>query len=334
MKMRNMAANMFSILIVAGVAGLAVLGYAREQIKAPGPLEAPVEIQVAKGARMSQVSKDLAAKGAISSDFLFRLAARYSGKDRSLKFGDYEIPPKATMEDILALLATGGNVRYRVTIPEGMTVAMAVDRLLAEERLSGEIKDLPREGTLFPDTWDYVRGEDRNAVISRMQAKMNRVLDEAWETRDPDLPLESKEDLLILASIIEKETRPQEHGKVASVFINRLRRGMRLQTDPTVIYGITEGRAPLGRGLTRTELRQKTPYNTYVIDGLPPTAIANPGEASIRAAAQPESTPYLYFVADGTGGHAFAETLEEHNKNVAVWRRIERERQENATTNE
>lgn len=334
MKMRNMAANMFSVLIVAGVVGLGVLGVARQQITAPGSHLEPIEFQVAKGAKMVEVAENLAKSGAVSSALMFRLAARYSGKERAIKFGDYEIPAKANMEEILALLASGGNVQYRVTIPEGMTSAMAVARLMAEEKLTGKIDVLPPEGSLFPDTWQFQRGEDRNAVIARMQAKMISVLDEAWENRDPDTPLKSKAELLILASIIEKETRPAEHGSVASVFINRLRRGMRLQTDPTVIYGITAGEAPLGRGLTRSELRKKTPYNTYLIDGLPPTAIANPGEASIRAAAQPDETPYLYFVADGTGGHAFAETLQEHNRNVAEWRRIERERKETGTANE
>lgn len=334
MKMRNMAANMFSVLIVAGVVGLGVLGVARQQITAPGPHEEPVEFQVAKGAKMVEVADNLAKSGVVSSAMMFRLAARYSGKERSIKFGDYEIPAKANMEEILELLASGGNVQYRVTIPEGMTAAMAVARLMAEEKLTGTIEVAPPEGSLFPDTWQFQRGEDRNAVIARMQAKMIRVLDDAWENRDPDSPLKTKAELLILASIIEKETRPAEHGTVASVFINRLRRGMRLQTDPTVIYGLTGGEAPLGRGLTRSELRKKTPYNTYLIDGLPPTAIANPGEASIRAAAQPDETPYLYFVADGTGGHAFAETLQEHNRNVAAWRRIERERKEAGNANE
>ncbi len=334
MKMRNMAANTFSVLIVCGIVGLAVLGVARERIKAPGPHDEAVEIQIARGARLGQVSEQLETKGAINSEFLFRLAARYSGKDRQLKFGDYRIPPGANMEEILALLSSGSNVRHRITIPEGMSVAMAIDRLAAEKKLSGEISVLPPEGSLFPDTWEFQRGEDRNDVIARMQKRMTQILDEAWANRDPDTPLRSRQELLILASIIEKETRPEEHGKVASVFINRLRRRMRLQTDPTVIYGITEGKEPLGRGLTRSELRKRTPYNTYVINGLPPTAICNPSEASIRAAARPEETPYLYFVADGTGGHAFAETLREHNRNVAAWRRIEQERRENRSDND
>ena len=326
MKTRNLAANMFSILIVVGLVILGVLGVARERISAPGPASEPVFFQVAQGAKFANVADELEDAGAIRRAFLFRLAARYSGKDRRLKYGEYEIPARASMEEILDLLSTGGNVRHFVTIPEGMSVAMAVDRLMAEEKLTGEVSELPPEGSLFPATWDFQRGEDRDAVIKRMQAKMNAVLDDAWENRDSDLPLSSKEELLILASIIEKETRPQEHGKVASVFVNRLRQGMRLQTDPTVIYGITKGTESLGRGLRRSELNRATPYNTYVIDGLPPTPICNPSEASIRAAANPDSTPYLFFVADGTGGHAFAETLSEHNRNVEAWRRIERER--------
>ena len=325
MKTRNLAANMFSILIVVGIVILGVLGVARERISAPGPSPDPVALQVERGAKFADVAEELQEKGAIRQAFLFRLAARYSGKDRDLKFGDYEIPARASMQEILELLSTGGNVRHFVTIPEGMTVAMAVERLMAEEKLTGEISELPPEGSLFPETWDFQRGEDRSAVLARMQKRMQTILDEAWENRDPGTPLRSKEELLILASIIEKETRPQEHGKVASVFINRLERGMKLQTDPTVIYGITKGKESLGRGLRRSELNRETPYNTYIIEGLPPTPICNPSEASIRAAANPDETDYLYFVADGTGGHAFAETLDEHNRNVAEWRRIERE---------
>ncbi len=330
MKTRNLAANMFSVLIVLGILVLAMIGVAQSQISAPGPAAETVQIAVAKGARMADVAVELEEKGAITRAFMFRLAARYSGKDRQLKFGEYEIPAKASIEEILDLLSTGGNVRHFVTIPEGLSVAMAIDRLMAEEKLTGDLAELPPEGSLFPDTWDFQRGEKREDVIKRMQAKMERVLEDAWVNRDPNTPLKSKEELLVLASIIEKETRPNEHGRVASVFINRLNLGMKLQTDPTVIYGITKGKAPLGRGLRRSELKRETPYNTYVINGLPPTPISIPSEASIRAAAKPESTEFLYFVADGTGGHAFASTLDEHNRNVAVWRRIERERKEKA----
>ncbi|MEM7211949.1 MAG: endolytic transglycosylase MltG [Pseudomonadota bacterium] len=324
--MRNIAANVMSILIVLGIVLIGVIGLARERIVANGPATEPIRYSVAKGARFDSVAEDLAEAGAVDNLMLFRLAGRYSGKASQLKFGEYEIAPGSSMEDVLTLLAKGGNVNYTVTVPPGMSVAMAVDRINALEPLAGEISQMPPEGSLFPDTWAYQRGGSKQAVIERMQSRMVEVLDEVWASRAPDNPLESKEQLLILASIIEKETTPKEHRKVASVFINRLNKGMRLQTDPTVIYGITLGQRSLGRGLRRSELNAKTPYNTYIIQGLPPTPIANPSRESLEAAAKPDTTPYLYFVADGTGGHAFAESLEAHNRNVAVWRRIERER--------
>ncbi|MGD1925819.1 MAG: endolytic transglycosylase MltG [Paracoccaceae bacterium] len=329
MKMRNIAANMMTILIVGGIVLTGVIGLARQQVTSPGPLTEPLRYSVERGARFDAVAEELAEQGVVENLMLFRLAGRYGGQANQLKFGEYEFAAGASMQDVLDRLAKGGNVNYSVTIPPGMTVSMAIDRLNSLEPLKGEITQLPPEGSLFPDTWAYQRGGTRAAVIERMQTKMREAVDEVWETRAPDNPLETKEQLVILASIIEKETTPREHKKVASVFINRLNKGMKLQTDPTVIYGITLGQAPLGRGLRRSELAAPTPYNTYVIQGLPPTPIANPSRESLEAAANPVETPYLYFVADGTGGHAFAETLSEHNRNVAVWRRIERERQAN-----
>lgn len=333
--MRNIAANVLTILIVLGLVALGGLSIARDSVTRAGPLTEEVVVQVPRGASVREISDLLAESGALpdrvmggalSGAQMFRLAANYSGQAQNLKFGEYAFEPGTSIEDLVAMLSQGGNVQHTVTIPEGMTVSQAIDRINAAELLTGEIKEIPAEGSLFPDTWAYERGASRQDVLDRMQARMTEALDEAWSAREPDLPLESKEELLILASIIEKETRPAEHGKVASVFINRIRRGMKLQTDPTVIYGITLGQAPLGRGLRRSELRAKTPYNTYVIPGLPPTPIANPSRESLMAAAQPDETPYLYFVADGTGGHAFATNLDDHNRNVAQWRRIERER--------
>jgi UPF0755 protein len=231
------------------------------------------------------------------------------------------------MEAILRQLNEGGNVVRQVIVPEGLTSWQVVELLNARDDLGGEIAEVPPEGALAPAGYDYQRGEQRQVLIDRMMARQEAILAEAWEGRAPDLPLASPEELLILASIVEKETGvAEERGVVAAVFVNRLRRGMRLQTDPTVIYGITGGRETLGRGLRASELAAATPYNTYVIPALPPTPIANPGRDAIFAAANPESSEYLYFVADGTGGHAFARTLEEHNANVAVWRRIEAER--------
>ncbi|NEK22004.1 endolytic transglycosylase MltG [Sulfitobacter sp. JBTF-M27] len=226
------------------------------------------------------------------------------------------------------------DTRYRIALAEGVTSWQVVESLKAMDVLEGDAGDVPPEGALAPDSYEVRPGDDRAAVIARMREAQERLVAEAWEARDPDLPIKSPEDLLTLASIVEKETGvAEERGQVASVFVNRLNQGMRLQTDPTVIYGITKGQGVLGRGLRRSELRAETPWNTYVIAGLPPTPIANPGRASLMAAAQPDETDYIFFVADGTGGHAFAVTLAEHNENVARWRQIEAERGAEAAGN-
>lgn len=220
-----------------------------------------------------------------------------------------------------------GDARYRIALAEGVTSWQVVEALKGVDVLQGALPSVPAEGALAPDSYEVAPGEGRATVIERMMAAQEDMLAQAWAARDPDLPLNSPEELLTLASIVEKETGvAEERRQVASVFVNRLNQGMRLQTDPTVIYGITKGEGILGRGLRRSELRAETPWNTYVIPALPPTPIANPGRASLMAAAQPDTTPYIFFVADGTGGHAFATTLAEHNENVARWRVIEAER--------
>ncbi|KAF0677408.1 endolytic transglycosylase MltG [Profundibacterium mesophilum] len=218
------------------------------------------------------------------------------------------------------------DTRFRVALAEGATSWQIAQALEAAEFLSGEIADVPPEGMLAPDSYEVAAGADRQELVDRMIERQEARLAQAWANRADDLPIDTPEEALILASIVEKETgQPEERDQVASVFVNRLRKGMRLQTDPTVIYGVTEGKGVLGRGLRRSELDRVTPYNTYQIDGLPPGPIANPGLASLQAALNPASTPLLYFVADGTGGHAFAETLAEHNANVARWRAIEQQ---------
>jgi UPF0755 protein len=219
------------------------------------------------------------------------------------------------------------DTRYRIAMAEGVTSWQVVEALKSMDVLEGAVEEVPPEGSLAPDSYEVRPGDTRADVLAQMEAAQERLLADAWAARVPDSPVETPEELLILASIIEKETGvPEERGQVASVFVNRLNQGMRLQTDPTVIYGVTEGKGVLGRGLRASELRKATPWNTYVIEGLPPTPIANPGRASLLAAAQPEETDYVFFVADGTGGHAFAQTLDEHNRNVAKWRQIEAER--------
>jgi UPF0755 protein len=219
------------------------------------------------------------------------------------------------------------DVRYRVAVAEGATSWQVVDSLRALDVLEGEIAEVPAEGSLAPDSYEVVPGGQRSEVLARMQAAQELILAEAWENRDTDVPLKSPEEALVLASLIEKETGvAEERRQVSSVFTNRLRQGIKLQTDPAVIYGITRGEGVLGRGLRQSELRRATPFNTYVIPALPPTPIANPGRLAIEAALNPDDTPYIFFVADGTGGHAFAVTIQEHNANVAKWRKIEAER--------
>jgi UPF0755 protein len=256
----------------------------------------------------------------------YRVRERVPGQAEAVEVATFA-PGEPVPEAYAALVERGVPITWRVAVAPGLTSWEVVEGLKGADFLSGEIPELPAEGMLGPDTFEVARGADRAELVARMAQVQQRRLAEAWAARQPELPIETPEEALILASIIEKETAlAEERGTVAGVFVNRLRRGMRLQTDPTVIYGITEGRGALGRGIRASELRAATPWNTYVIDGLPPTPIANPSAASIRAAVDPEETSYVFFVADGTGGHAFAETLDEHNRNVAVWRRIEAER--------
>ncbi|WP_299206634.1 endolytic transglycosylase MltG [uncultured Tateyamaria sp.] len=235
--------------------------------------------------------------------------------------GEEEVP------EIYTEVRAAQDTRYRVALAEGVTSWQVVDALRNMDVLDGEVAEIPPEGALAPDSYEVRSGDNRADILTQMAEQQELWVSAAWESRDDALPLESPEELLTLASIIEKETGvAEERRQVASVFVNRLNRGMRLQTDPTVIYGITKGQGVLGRGLRRSELRAATPWNTYVIQGLPPTPIANPGRESLMAAAQPDATNFVFFVADGTGGHAFAETLDEHNRNVARWREIEAER--------
>ncbi|MEM1273880.1 MAG: endolytic transglycosylase MltG [Pseudomonadota bacterium] len=381
---RDIAANGFTIVIALAIAIAILAGWTRNQVVGPGPLTEAVFFDIASGATLNEVSEDLEAAGAVSSGLLFRLNARYQERAQDLRFGTYEIPPSATMEDVLDILTSGGasvvryqatyvlrnagtgelrlrervpgsgevvelatfayedgipevyddlvaagGVNYRVVVPEGLTSWQIVEALNQADFLSGEIAELPAEGTLAPDTYDVSRGASRMALLAEMADAQAATLAAAWSSRADNLPIGTPQEALILASIIEKETGVSgERGLVASVFVNRLNQGMRLQTDPTVIYGVTEGRGILGRGLRRSELDAFTPWNTYQIDGLPPTPIANPGAASIAAALNPDDSPFIFFVADGTGGHAFAETLAEHNENVARWRQIEAERQD------
>jgi len=323
--MRNMAANTISILIVTGIVVLVTIGAAKREFSEPGPLRQEVIVVLPRGAALKDTSRLLALHGAIENEFLFRLGARYRREDRAIRYGEYLIPAGASMAEVLALLVSGETIEHKVTVAEGLTSYQIVEILRASKILTGEIAEVPPEGSLAPDTYFVQRNQSRSEVLARMAEAQAAVLAQAWEQRADGLPLAGPEEVLVLASIVEKETGvAHERGRVASVFLNRLKRGIRLQSDPTVVYGITGGRGPLGRGLRRSELDRATPYNTYLIDGLPPTPIAAPGRDAIMAVVNPEETDFLYFVADGTGGHVFATTLQQHNRNVAAWRRIER----------
>jgi len=321
---RHIASNAITLLIIAMTLVGGVIAWGAAEMKAPGKFSQDVVFEVKAGDRLKGVSERLLAEGIISNGVIFRIAARNAGDDQKLKFGEYKIPAYASMTEVLGIVTSGKALTYQVTIPEGLTSFQVVLLLKDQPYLTGDVKETPPEGSLAPDTYSISKGDSVASVIRRMTLAQHRILTDAWALRAEGLPLKTPDEALTLASIVEKETAvPAERPIVASVFINRLNRGMRLQTDPTVIYGVTGGKGNLGRGLRQSELRKKTPWNTYVIAGLPETPIANPGKASIEAVLNPATTNYVFFVADGTGGHVFSQTIGEHNKNVAKWRKIE-----------
>ncbi|OUS13036.1 aminodeoxychorismate lyase [Rhodospirillales bacterium 47_12_T64] len=300
-----------------------VLYYGQQTFLAVGPLKEEVAVVIPRGAGLEQISSILKSEGVISDSLIFQLGARYSKRARNLKAGEFLFPATVSMDEVLKILEKGKTVSYSVTIPEGKTSFEIVDILRHDKDLSGEVLIIPKEGSLLPETYQFVRGDSRQSIVDRMQNALTENMNELWGDRQEGLPLKSIEEALILASIVEKETGiASERPLVAGVFINRLNRKMRLQSDPTVSYGITMGQAPLGRSLSRKDLKAPTPYNTYTIDRLPPGPITNVGRSALEAVTQPAKTKYLYFVADGTGGHSFAKNLKEHNKNVRMWRSI------------
>jgi UPF0755 protein len=289
----------------------------------PGDQGQPTTVILARGRGVPGIARALDRAGVIRSKAIFVLAAKLAGG--SLKAGEYAIASRESMAAIIADLKAGRVVRHFVTVPEGWTSAMAAQAVNASPVLTG-FAPTPPEGAILPETYEVQRGDDRARVMARMQQAQDKLVEQLWATRKPGLPFASPEQAVILASIVEKETGvPAERPRIAAVFENRLKSGMRLESDPTVIYGVSRG-APLGRGLTLSELAAETPYNTYRIAGLPPTPIANPGRAALAAVLDPPDSNELYFVANGTGGHEFASTYEAHQKNVARWRQIERER--------
>lgn len=305
--------------------GLLYGWYQFEKAGPPAPFGNETVVLFERGTSVSAMAARLEQAGVIDDALLFKLGARVSGVAGDMKAGEYAIPSGASMADIMDLLVQGKSIQHKITVAEGLSVAQVFDLVREHKALSGEITKGVPEGLLLPETYLFHRGEDRDILIARMVKAKKDLVKQLWPLRADDLPIDTPMEAVILASIVEKETGvAEERPMVASVFVNRLRKGIRLQSDPTIIYGITKGR-PLGRRIRRSELNAKTPYNTYQVSGLPPTAIANPGRASLEAVLNPPESDYYYFVADGTGGHAFARTLAEHNRNVAKWRRFQRE---------
>jgi len=320
------------LLVMLLVAGSAI--FLQSRVDAPGPLVQSKAVTIPKGDSTHEIAARLERDGFVSDRRLFvagYLLSKMSGwgegsRSVQLKAGDYMIPQAASVRQVIDILSEGKTITYKVTIPEGLTSEQIVERLKADNSLSGDIAEVPPEGSLLPETFIVQRGASRQSVIEKMQVESRRLSEKMWDQRRKELPLKSWDEAVILASIVEKETgRNDERERVAAVFINRLRQKMRLQSDPTIVYGISGGKAVWNRPILRSEIVQKTAHNTYQIDGLPPTPICNPGRAAIEAVLNPAATKDLYFVADGAGGHIFSETLKDHNTNVQKWRAVEKE---------
>ncbi|BAM90161.1 conserved hypothetical protein [Bradyrhizobium oligotrophicum S58] len=318
-----------TLLILAMIGAGGAYYYGRQILETPGPLQDDKIVNIPQRAGKRDIADVLAREGVIDVNPWIFIGGVYALKASSdLKPGEYAFQKNASLREVIGVIVEGKVVQHGVTIPEGLTSEQIVARLSDNEIFTGSVREIPREGTLLPETYKFPRGTSRDQVIQRMQQAQKRVLAEIWERRSPDLPVRTPEQLVTLASIVEKETgKPDERSRVAAVFVNRLRQRIKLQSDPTIIYGLVGGKGTLGRPIKRSEITQPSPYNTYVIEGLPPGPISNPGRASLEATANPARTRDLYFVADGTGGHAFTETYDLHQKNVAKLRAMERQTQ-------
>jgi UPF0755 protein len=315
-----------TIVLVLMIGAGATYIYGKQKIEAPGPLREERIVNIPTRAGMTDIADTLQREGVIDNNRWAFIGAVFALKARSeLKPGEYLFQKNASLRDVIGTIVEGKVVQHAVTIPEGLTSEQIVIRLSDSDIFSGSVREMPREGTLLPETYKFPRGTSREQVIARIQQAQRRALAEIWERRTQDLPIKTPEQLVTLASIVEKETgKSDERSRVAAVFVNRLRQKIKLQSDPTIIYGLVGGKGTLGRPIKRSEIQQPSPYNTYVVDGLPPGPIANPGRASLEAAANPARTRDLFFVADGTGGHAFSDTYDQHQKNVAKLRAIEK----------
>lgn len=314
----------FVILVMLATGGVYV--YGKQALESPGPLQDDKVVNIPARAGKGDIAEVLQREGVIDANRWVFLGAVFALKAaQDLKPGEYLFQKNANLRDVIGTIVDGKVVQHSITIPEGLTSEQIVARLSENDIFTGSIREMPREGTLLPETYKFPRGTPREQVIQRMQREQKRVLTDIWERRSGDVPVRTPEQLVTLASIVEKETgRADERSRVAAVFANRLQKKMKLQSDPTIIYGLVGGKGTLGRPIKRSEIQQPSPYNTYVVDGLPPGPIANPGRASLEATANPARTRDLFFVADGTGGHTFTETYDAHQRNVARLRAIEK----------
>ncbi|WP_245545167.1 endolytic transglycosylase MltG [Parvibaculum lavamentivorans] len=313
--------------LLAALLAASIFLYGKYRFEAHGPHEEAVVVLLAPGTGVRAIASLLDREGVISDPMIFLAGVRFHRAEGDLKAGEYRIPAHASMAAIMGILREGRSILHRITIPEGLTSEQAMLLVAANPVLLGEMPPVPAEGKILPETYSFTRGATRAEIVAEMQKAASDLLERLWEARAENLPVKTKEEAVILASIVEKETGvASERPRVAAVFTNRLRKPMRLQSDPTIIYGLVGGKGALGRPIRRSELDRLTPYNTYLVDGLPPTPICNPGKASLEAVLNPPDTDEFYFVADGTGGHAFSRTLAEHLERVREWRQIERQK--------
>jgi UPF0755 protein len=318
--------GLLTFVLLGALATVGALAWLMKEARSPGPLAADKVVMITREDDAGSIADQLERAGVIDSAMWFNVLILLDGNRAALKRGEYAFKAGVSMNEIEDELIAHHVVRYKLTVPEGLTSEQVIDRLREDPVLIGEIREIPREGSLMPDTYYFERGDTRLSILSRMAKIQAKTVDEIWKSRSPDLPIKSPGEMVTLASIVEKETgKPEERPRVAGVFVNRLEKHMRLESDPTIVYGLAMGKGTLGRSITRADLNQSTPYNTYIIEGLPPGPICNPGKAALEAVAKPARGKDLYFVADGTGGHAFAETLDQHQKNVAHWRQIEKD---------
>lgn len=318
-----------ALVSLAGAAGGGI--FFNQVLERPGPLDVTKPVAIPKGLNRNSIAERLHEEGVITSPWVFIIASYINEnfsdkKNASLKFGDYEFKKSASMREVLDTIAEGKSILMKLTIPEGLTSLQIIERIKADTNLTGEITQIPAEGTLMPDTYRYSKGMSRQELVEQMISKQKEMLSSAWEKRQEGLPFTDAQQALVLASIVEKETgRSDERDRVSAVFVNRLRKNMRLESDPTILYGLFGGAVQWGKPILKSEIETKNAHNTYQIKGLPPTPICNPGRASIEATLNPAKTGDLYFVADGNGGHRFSDTLKEHNAAVATWRKTEKE---------